>query len=840
MQLKVWVWEKMCRFGLNGKNRAWIGVKGAVLLMLLAVLGAGFCPAYGQGITEFPIPTANSRPFGIAAGPDGALWFTEYNPAGNKIGRITTAGVISEYVIPTASSYPSNITLGPDGALWFTEQIANKIGRITTAGVISEFVVPTAGSAPFDITAGPDGALWFIENAASKIGRITTAGTITEFPLPNTGSLPYSITAGPDGALWFCEAGGNKIGRITTAGTITEFPLPNAGSSLRFITAGPDGALWFTEASNTASRIGRITTAGSITEFDLPVSPSGPGGITTGPDGALWFVEGSNAAARIGRITTAGSITEFAVPTYLASVPGLWGITTGPDGALWFCEAGSNKIGRISRDITPGDRTKANLSLTAGGVANASTFASSLSVRAGYATGTVTSGAAPYGTAVFIVYQGGVVVSEAAVPASPPTRAARIFIDYGTRVPSGPANLQAGAVDIYTGIAAVNPGTAISAMTFTLRDIQGRTLATGHGSLAAGAHRALFLQQLKELAPDFVLPPDFATATRFGSLEIVGDKPIGITALRMTVNQRGETLFTTVPIADQTQGTSSSPLFFPNVANGNGYLSAYILLNTTNKPQSGELRFFGENGTPLSLRPSGGTADSSFRYTIPADGSYLFQTDGSPVVVQIGSLQLTPDPGTTTPAGAGLLNQTVKGILITESGIPSAVPTTHARIHLDRKNNHMSGLAIACTTAASLPVTLKAYQSDGSTPAGSATYNLSLPGNGYTSAYVIQWFSGLTPDFTGVLDISAPVPFAALAMRFVGNARNEVLFTTGLIADMTRPAPTPLLFPQLADGGGYRTEFILLSAGGSGAATMSFLGDDGKPLAVGSGGPMPN
>src|SRR4029077_187725 len=37
-------------------------------------------------ITEFPIPTANGEPLGIAAGPDGALWFTESN--GNKIGRI--------------------------------------------------------------------------------------------------------------------------------------------------------------------------------------------------------------------------------------------------------------------------------------------------------------------------------------------------------------------------------------------------------------------------------------------------------------------------------------------------------------------------------------------------------------------------------------------------------------------------------------------------------------------------------------------------------------------------------------------------------------------------------
>jgi len=281
-------------------------------------------------ITEYPVPTA-SFPFAIAAGPDGALWFTELS---NKIGRITTAGVITEFPVPTVASQPRQISAGPDGALWFTEQAANKIGRITAAGAITEFPVPTAASSPFGIAAGPQGALWFTEVMGNKIGRITTSGVITEF----SGVFePGGITTGPDGALWFEELGANKIGRITTVGAITEFPLPT-GSSVGLITAGPDGALWFTE--QTANKIGRITTVGAITEFPVPTFASQPFGITAGPDGALWFAE--LAASRIGRITTAGAITEFFVPT-VASFP--YGITTGPDGALWFTES-ANNIGR--------------------------------------------------------------------------------------------------------------------------------------------------------------------------------------------------------------------------------------------------------------------------------------------------------------------------------------------------------------------------------------------------------------------------------------------------------------------------------------------------------------
>ena len=42
-------------------------------------------------ITEFSLPTVYSQPQGIAAGPDGNVWFTVTD---NKIGQITPAGVI--------------------------------------------------------------------------------------------------------------------------------------------------------------------------------------------------------------------------------------------------------------------------------------------------------------------------------------------------------------------------------------------------------------------------------------------------------------------------------------------------------------------------------------------------------------------------------------------------------------------------------------------------------------------------------------------------------------------------------------------------------------------------
>jgi streptogramin lyase len=131
---------------------------GASLLISAALL---FSSQLALAQTEFPIPTPNSVPSGITVGPEvpvGALWFTETgDPAlgpkvRGKIGRITTAGVITEFPIPTLNSAPNGITTGPDGALWFAEGIGNKIGCIPPATAtptdpqITEFTIPLVDS----------------------------------------------------------------------------------------------------------------------------------------------------------------------------------------------------------------------------------------------------------------------------------------------------------------------------------------------------------------------------------------------------------------------------------------------------------------------------------------------------------------------------------------------------------------------------------------------------------------------------------------------------------------------------------------------------------------------
>lgn len=138
-------------------------------------------------LTEYVLPTpagASSGAGGIAVGSDGNFWFTWATQASpdlasvsRSIGRITPAGAITEFPVSSGHGWPpGGIAAWPDGNLWFTTGAVNTVGSISTSGTIEQFPVPTANSFPTDVVAGPDGNVWFSEATSSKIGRVNRVG----------------------------------------------------------------------------------------------------------------------------------------------------------------------------------------------------------------------------------------------------------------------------------------------------------------------------------------------------------------------------------------------------------------------------------------------------------------------------------------------------------------------------------------------------------------------------------------------------------------------------------------------------------------------------------------
>jgi hypothetical protein len=485
---------------------------------------------------------------------------------------------------------------------------------------------------------------------------------------------------------------------------------------------------------------------------------------------------------------------------------------------------------------TPGAATRLEsaktLSIQAGGAGTASTTGSSGSIQTGFATVASTSGTVPYGTAVYSLTQNNVLVSEAGVPASPPTTSARLFIDYRSGVPAVVGQPEAGTIDTVSGVAFANMGSASASITYILRDANGEYLASGTGHLGAGAQEVKYIHELGEIASGFALPSNFPTEIGFGTLQVNSDQPLAIMAMRTTNNQRNDALLTNTSVSDLTKPASTTPVYFPEFLDGGGYVTTIVLMNTSNTIETGWLKIYDDLGSPLAVTTTSMGHGAEFEYSIEPNGVLVFETDGSPASINVGSAQAIPGEGSTSPSGACLFRIIENGVVVSETGSPAAVPTTHARVYVDQSSGHSTGVAISALDNEGFKVTLRAYQTDGVTSVGSIPDDIDLAGNGHAAAFTAGLIPDLPENFTGVLDIQAPKPFAALTIRSFNNTRNEFLVTTFPTADMTTTVSSPVVFPQIADGAGYSTQFVLINGGATSDATVSVFNTGGSPLGV--------
>jgi hypothetical protein len=127
----------------------------------------------------------NSEPTWIAAGSDGAVWFTDQGSTA-AIGRILPSGQISEFstgLNPGAG--PSGIVPGPDGNLWFTDDGSTAaIGRITTP--------PVAVTGAAQVLAS---------------GAATVNGTVNDHAQPTTDRFEFGPTSSYGSAAPSVSAG---------------------------------------------------------------------------------------------------------------------------------------------------------------------------------------------------------------------------------------------------------------------------------------------------------------------------------------------------------------------------------------------------------------------------------------------------------------------------------------------------------------------------------------------------------------------------------------------------------------------------------------------------------
>jgi virginiamycin B lyase len=215
-------------------------------------------------ITEYPIGFSPSRAVGIVTNGKHLWVSTDYD----GVCKMSVKGAASCISLPGGQNdaQPTGLALGPDGNVWFIEWNGvcsigggsySSIGKITPEGVVMTYDVGLHGDAVYGIAAGPDGRIWFADPGGcdgytSRIGAINTDGSGLTYYSAGLPAQVGTLIDGGDGNLYFGSYTANQMGRITTAGVSTVWTIP-AISDPPFVVddmvAGPDKDIWFTDSS---------------------------------------------------------------------------------------------------------------------------------------------------------------------------------------------------------------------------------------------------------------------------------------------------------------------------------------------------------------------------------------------------------------------------------------------------------------------------------------------------------------------------------------------------------------------------------------------------------------
>jgi hypothetical protein len=450
-----------------------------------------------------------------------------------------------------------------------------------------------------------------------------------------------------------------------------------------------------------------------------------------------------------------------------------------------------------------------------GGVSKTSSGSSS-ALQVGYARIISYQGTTPSGMAIFDFRQNEILISEAAVPASPLTQSGRTYAEIG------------GPVD--TGIAIANPNDQNATISFYYTDAKGANILAGtttvsaNGQISAFLDQAPFIKQVTDLSP-------------VRSFTFASSVPVGVTVLRGYTNERGEFLITTLPVtALDTPPTSTAPFAFPHYADGGGWTSALVLLNPTDAAITGTAQFYSKGtpdnpGAPVVLTANGSSA-SGFSYTIPPRSSFKLQTGGTSSTIQTGWVSITPTSGSIAPSGLVVFSFNSNGVRVSEAGVQALPSSSAFRMYVENSASIQTGIALSNPTASNVIVNFDLTNLDGT--ATGITGSTFIPAMGQVALFLnqIHGFNGLPASFKGVLRISGATVFAT-GLRGRYNERGDFLITTTSPVDETvPPSAAELVFPQLADGGGYTTQIILFSGapGQSASGILQFVSQSGQPL----------
>jgi hypothetical protein len=423
----------------------------------------------------------------------------------------------------------------------------------------------------------------------------------------------------------------------------------------------------------------------------------------------------------------------------------------------------------------------------------------------GYGNAHMSTAASASGVVLVGERVNGVLVSEAALPASPSILSGRTYV-----------NLNA---PVTTGVALANPGSQDAVISFYFTDATGTDFGRGSFTLTANSLMQTYLNQ-----PPFNGPPSLEGTFTFSSTV-----PLGAVALQGLTNQAGEFLYTTVPLAPIT-GSTSDPVLIPDFANGGGWTTQVILINPSDSPISGTVQFFSQRSATQDGQPAritvNGTSNSIFNYSMLPHTGLQLRTSGGGSTTESGSVRIIPS-GRGAPASAAVLSYTNNGITVTEASVAGAPSATEFQTYAEtagtagQAGSIETWLAMANPSPNPVTVNLTLIQMDGSVLG--QTVPVTVPGRGQITAS-IQSLISAPSNFQGFLTAASDSPIVFTGLHAHYNERGELLITETRPRNNAETSNSDVILPEIVSGGAYTTQIILFGASGNGKLQLNSQG----------------
>jgi len=457
-------------------------------------------------------------------------------------------------------------------------------------------------------------------------------------------------------------------------------------------------------------------------------------------------------------------------------------------------------LGTVSTEIKSG---LSSISLGIAGGGSAFAVSQKIVAAASVAYGRLDGGAEATTGVAFISGRdsNGQTTTDTAVPPLGLLRHARFFVERTAKTD--------------TGVAIAAPFLAAS-VTLQLRAADGSLAATSTLELSTGAQVARFAA---ELFPNFIFPADFR-----GTITLTGTQPVTAVTLRTAINDASEFLMTTLPVADL-DVLQGSAAYLPHFADGGGFQTDVILLNSGSTPITGALDFRALDGTPQTLRINGADS-SSLRYTIPPNGTRVFSTTGGTGPLRTGYVSVRADENQAGPIVRGILNSFQSAKLVAMTGLSPSSAASHAKTFVDLSEGHDSGLAMLNDSDRQATIRLTLLDTDGQAVQTSST---TLGAKMQSARFISQFFTH-SAGFRGTVDITSDVPLQIMTLRSTATS-DRVLLAAFPVQSLDVPLTDRVLFfPHLVEGSGFTTEVFLMNLGTrTSKPVLSFVSQRGDP-----------